>query len=271
MASILLEDTNLDQAESEHGGRLGQVTAAKMTPGFSDPRVPRRKTLPQLPQLVSNGEDAWAAKTSSAVTVVGSSNEVLFSDDVVAPENSTSNFSKSLKHTRKGSAPKIPRRSSKRKSLRPKEVSKQQSVLTYEHPTTPSDVKNVQISSADLPQIPQARPRTGNAGIDVARSIEAMLAAQEALKGPSDSGALRDTVKKHRVKDNRVLTRVKTAINSRLQVRSARKTYDPAGDDLLLDSSVSELRTPDNDFPTDALTSVERRMNEGWLLFRSLK
>ena len=269
MASILLEDTTLDQAESEHGDQLGQITAAKMIPGFSDPGIPRSKTLPQLPQLVFNGDDAWATKISPAVTAVGSSNEDLFSDDALVPENTASNFSKSVKHTRKRSAPPIPRRSSKRKSVRPKEVSKQQSVLTYEHPTTPSssEVNNVHVSCPDLLQMPQARPRTGNAGIDVARSIEAMLAAQEALKGPSNNGTLRDTTKKHRVKNNKVLTRVKTAINGRLQVRSSRKTYDPARDDLLLDSSTSELPTPDNDFSTDALTSVERRMNEGWLLF----
>jgi len=64
---------------------------------------------------------------------------------------------------------------------------------------------------------------------------------------------------------SKVLTKVKTAINNHLLVRSSRKRHDPARDDHLLDSSLNETQelAENAAASVSALTTLEIRMNEG--------
>ncbi len=119
MASMLLDDTTMNQlnTNTEPGRRLSQMAAAE---AYNAGRIELgdSKALPQLPKLVFNGDDAWAMKTAPVVTAAGSSNQMTFNGDM---EPSIGQISTQTgNHSRKGSAPTIPRKSSKRKSARPK-------------------------------------------------------------------------------------------------------------------------------------------------------
>jgi hypothetical protein len=99
---------------------------------------------------------------------------------------------------------------------------------------------------------------------DVNNKVQAMLAATRALKGGTDQALLQGPYlpTKRRLMDNKVLAKMKTAINDRIQVRNPRRR-DSARDDQLLDYSNSELQ--DWEEPL-ALSALEIRLNEGWFL-----
>jgi hypothetical protein len=258
MASMLLEDTDIDQLRTEHGKRLSQIASAKVAPNISSTGLRQSKTLPQLPQLLFNGDDAWAMRTTPVVTAAGSSNEVNFAeDDSMETANPTSNPPKTLKQSSQHSVPAIPRRSSKRKSARP-----------VSHVHTRSPVKYRTSISPPKPElIASTGGSTADAGSRVNQQIEAMLAATNTLKPGHNNVILQGpyvSMKKRRLKDNKVLTKVKTAINDRLQARNGKKRHDPLRDDLLLDNSSSMSQIVDDAVtPSPVLSSVERRLNEG--------
>lgn len=116
MASMLLEDTTINQlnANTEPDRRLSHAAAAKIFNSYS--RADARQDLPQLPRLTFSGDDAWAMQTSPVIAASGNSNQIRFDlddDPLSLPLQPT------LKHNRKGSiAPTIPRKSSKRRSSR---------------------------------------------------------------------------------------------------------------------------------------------------------
>jgi hypothetical protein len=58
LASMLLDDTTLDQMKADPGKRLSRVSTV------NSPSDEESKALPQLPGLIFNGDDAWALKTS---------------------------------------------------------------------------------------------------------------------------------------------------------------------------------------------------------------
>lgn len=109
--------------------------------------------------------------------------------------------------------------------------------------------------------------RAIDAGARVNKQIEAMLAATKALKPSHDNTLFQGPyvpVKKRRLKDNKVFTKVKTAINDRLQAKNSKKRHDSSRDDSLLEHSSSMSQTPDVSFaPSPTVSSVERRLNEG--------
>jgi len=129
MASMLLDDTDIDQPRAEPGRRLSHIATSK---ALSHSSSRDSKTLPQLPQLLFNGDDAWAMRTTPVVTAAGGNNEVHFSfEDEAVPGIHTANIPKPFKQPRKDTTPPIPRRSSKRKSGRPKASSTQLDGLGY--------------------------------------------------------------------------------------------------------------------------------------------
>jgi hypothetical protein len=60
-----------------------------------------------------------------------------------------------------------------------------------------------------------------------------------------------------RLRDNKVLSRVKTVISDHLQARSSKKHHDPIRDELLLDNDINDV-----DDSGSAISSVEIGANE---------
>jgi hypothetical protein len=58
LASMLLDDTTLDQMKADPGKRLSRISIVNSPPDQES------KALPQLPGLLFNGDDAWALRTS---------------------------------------------------------------------------------------------------------------------------------------------------------------------------------------------------------------
>jgi hypothetical protein len=254
MASMLLADTTIDQS---------QAAAPKLMSGIPSQDT---KAIPQLSRLLYNGDDAWAMKVNPVMTAASKANENLFSGNITAAGNDSQ---KLPSHSRNGSAPPIPRKSSKRKSARPPSTylnegpeldDPQFSVLKSKKLARSS------ISHTNHLHAPQAKPSTINA-LDVNSRIEAMVEATRALKPGVGDSMLQGSglpTKKRRFKDSNVLMKMKTAINDRFQVRT-RKYNDPARDNYLLDDTLNEAQMPDEGMSTSnsALSTLEIRMNEG--------
>jgi hypothetical protein len=265
MASILLEDTTIDQLKPESGMRMSQIGTAKVLP--DDPRVGSSdsKVLPQLPQLLFNGDAAWAMNTTPVVTAAGRTNETQFSSESAGQQLYPPTV---FTHARKGSGPPIPRRSSKRKSRRPKNnISNPQPSGSGQKDVASSTVlSKIDISSRrPSTKKPESSP---SQAADINSKIEAMMAATKALKPGTDGVVLQGPfvpTKKRRLRDNKVIAKMKTAFNDRLNSRSIRKRHDSARDDHLLDTSINEVNDFDDDVSVSvsALTALEIRMNEG--------
>jgi hypothetical protein len=269
IASMLLDETTMDQFNGEPGKRLSQIAAAKTFPQPPCSAAQDSKALPQLPQLLFNGDDAWAMRSSPVMTAAGGCNEVQFSAGDEEPDSYPPNLSRQPPHVRKCSAPPLPRRSSKRNSARPKKPdseAKSQATFLQDGPNGSNKQKRLVESDITPPkQIVHPEPKTSTSveAADVNNKIEAMMAATKSLKPSANGNLLHGPVvpdKKRRFKDN-VLVKMKTAINDRLQVRSNRKRHDPARDDHLLDNNLNEM--PEYDEDGSAVSAMEIRMNEG--------
>jgi hypothetical protein len=272
MASLLLNDTTIDQLKAEPGKRLLQIGSSQALTDISSFICDGSKALPQLPQLpqlIFNGDDAWAMKMAPVVTAAGSSNEVHFNGNNGELKPPKPPQHQPAQRARKGSGPPIPRKSSKRKSARPKSTltksrpaigDQQTSTNNYEQPLEGSMV------APSKPQVaPQPKTSTPVDAVEVNKKIEAMMAATRTLKGDAPYHGPFVPSKKRRIKDNKVLVKVKTAINDRLNVRSTKKRLDSLRDDRLLDASFNDVPDYDDDHSIsgNALTAMEIRMNEG--------
>lgn len=277
LASMLLDDTTMDQlnTNTEPGRHLSQAAAAEVFNNAGRVGSGDGKTLPQLPKLLFNGDDAWALKTAPVVTAAGGSNQMSFNVDVdplsMHPVN----------HTRKGSAPAIPRKSSKRRSGRPKsqfhiadrKSDLEASRLAYTHAnlmtvpdystlTLSREALKARISPPKPIDFPSSKPFDGTTNIN--DKVQAMLAATTALKG--DDGNMNTfpgpklPPKKRRIGENNVLAKMKNVLNDRLQGRSSRKR-----EDRLLDESTNECQDFRDEISASAaaLTTLDIRMNEG--------
>lgn len=112
---------------------------------------------------------------------------------------------------------------------------------------------------------PAAPSRSVDASV-INGKIQAMLEATNALKPVSESALNGPSIatKKRRLKDNKVLSKMKAAFNDRLGSRSGKKSHDPARDDRLLDMSINDLPENGEEATLSALTStLEIRLNEG--------
>ncbi|KAL2073756.1 hypothetical protein VTL71DRAFT_11082 [Oculimacula yallundae] len=267
MASMLLDDTNMDQLRPEGGKRMSQTAASKAMPGYPRTESQDGKSLPQLPQLTFNGDDAWAMRLAPAQTAAGMTNQVEFSEDDAQPANFLNRLSA---QTRKSSAPVIPRKSSKRRSGRPKSTAGHSQLHAHSGDrrsiANPSGQTLNAIASSSQPS-GQSQPKgTGFVAADINGKIEAMISATKALKPGSEGTVLHGPLapgKKRHLVGNKVLTKMKTAINDRLGGKGARKR-DSMINDRLLDPAVNEVQ----DFEEDTLasggaaTALELRMNE---------
>ncbi|KAL5324515.1 hypothetical protein ACEPPN_009061 [Leptodophora sp. 'Broadleaf-Isolate-01'] len=266
MASILLDDTTIDQLRPEGGKRMSQSAASKALPGFPHNDSQDGKNLPQLPKLIFNGDDAWAMRTAPVVTAAGTSNQMEFGDDNNQPSSFLNRFSA---HARKSSIPDIPRRSSKRRSGRPKSTISQPRAEAGDRRSVANPSRQTLKSSISPPR-PNEHPQPQQSGFvaaDVNGKIEAMISATKALKPGSEGTLLLGPLvptKKRRLVDNKVLTKMKTAINDRFSGRSARKR-DSMINDKLLDTSLNEAQDFEEELSASAiaLTTMELRMNEG--------
>lgn len=72
--------------------------------------------------------------------------------------------------------------------------------------------------------------------------------------------------KKRRLKDNKVIAKMRTAINGRLTSRGDRKRHDSVRDDHLLDQSLNELH--DEEDLSNAVSNIDIRLNEGKILLK---
>lgn len=94
--------------------------------------------------------------------------------------------------------------------------------------------------------------------------VQAMMAATNALKG-NVSGKIHPgpfvPSKKRRLQDNKVIVKVRTAINERLNGRSNKNRHDPARDDHLLDSDLNEMQ--DDEELSQFVSAMDIRLNEG--------
>ncbi|EPE34537.1 hypothetical protein GLAREA_10231 [Glarea lozoyensis ATCC 20868] len=278
MADALLNDTTLEQPKIDPGRRLSQIGLTLGNSGISTPRTieddnsdtrhnrNNNKDLPQLPAFIFNGDDAWAMRTSPVVTAAGNSNLTRFSMDVPPTPPAKTEYS----HNRKGSAPAIPRRSSKRKSSRSKS-----NITSPQKPNgghvRGSSSKNKLSKSFSTPMVmnvsapvnqSEATSSSVNAQ-DINGKIAKMLQATQALKGSSSESALYQgpmvPSKKRRIKDNRVLVRVKTVFNHQMQSRNGKRPHDPVRDDRLLDPSVNNAA----EVVPELISPAQMRINEG--------
>ncbi|EHL00050.1 hypothetical protein M7I_4132 [Glarea lozoyensis 74030] len=174
-------------------------------------------------------------------------------------------------HNRKGSAPAIPRRSSKRKSSRSKS-----NITSPQKPNgghvRGSSSKNKLSKSFSTPMVmnvsapvnqSEATSSSVNAQ-DINGKIAKMLQATQALKGSSSESALYQgpmvPSKKRRIKDNRVLVRVKTVFNHQMQSRNGKRPHDPVRDDRLLDPSVNNAA----EVVPELISPAQMRINEAY-------
>ncbi|KAH7407885.1 hypothetical protein BKA64DRAFT_433898 [Cadophora sp. MPI-SDFR-AT-0126] len=265
MASILLDDTTMDQLRPEGGKRMSQSAASKALPGLRT-ESQDGKSLPQLPKLIFNGDDAWALRTAPVVTAAGTSNQIEFSESSPQPSTFLHRISA---HARKSSIPEIPRRSSKRRSGRPKstvvpprpEAGDRRSVAHNSRQTLKNSISPPRPSDSSQPK------QSGFVAADVNNKIEAMISATKALKPGSEGAVLLGPLvptKKRRLVDNKVLTKMKSALNDRFNGRTAKKR-DSMLNDKLLDASLNEVQDFEEELSISAiaLTTMELRMNEG--------
>jgi hypothetical protein len=282
IACALLDDTTLDQLKVDPGRRLSQIGLTHGNSGMSTPRTieddnsdtnrnrNNNKDLPQLPALTFNGDDVWAMRTSPVVTAASNSNLTRFSMNL--PPTPPANFAKNeYSHNRKGSAPAIPRRSSKRKSSRSKS-----NITSPQKPNgghvRGSASKNKLSKSFSTPMVmnvsaPMNQSEATSSSVnaqDINGKIAKMLEATQALKGSSSESALLQgplvPSKKRRIKDNRVLVRVKTVFNNQMQSRSVKRPHDPVRDDPLLDPSTNDGA----EVVAELVSPAQMRLNEGW-------
>ncbi|PVH80623.1 hypothetical protein DL98DRAFT_654570 [Cadophora sp. DSE1049] len=265
VASILLDDTTLDQLRPEGGKRMSQSAASKALPGLRT-ESQDGKNLPQLPKLIFNADDAWAMRTAPVVTAAGTSNQMEFDVDNPRPSTFLNRLSA---HARKSSIPEIPRRSSKRRSGRPKsavgppraEAGDRRSVAHTSRQTLKNSISPPRAGDSSQPK------QSGFVAEDVNNKIEAMIAATKALKPGSEGTVLLGPLvptKKRRLVDNKVLTKMKTALNDRFNGRNGKKR-DSMLNDKLLDASLNEVQDFEEELSISAiaLTTMELRMNEG--------
>jgi hypothetical protein len=256
MANMLLEDTTIDQFESDHGQSASQIAAVRMLPSISSQNM---RVLPQLPELHFNN-DAWAMNANTVVAAAGNVNEIQPFGGTNAPGNYHQKLST---RSRKGPAPPIPGKSSKRKSARPMATDCKERAEPGNRQSDGANSKKIAKGSISPPKyidVPQAKPSAFN-DTNVSNKIEAMLEATKALKPGTCDHMLQGPhlpTKKHRLKDSNVIMKMKTAINDHIQARVSKRSYDPARDDYLLDDALNETQTNDK-----AMSTMEIRMNEG--------
>ncbi|KAM3072331.1 hypothetical protein ACMFMG_009140 [Clarireedia jacksonii] len=262
-ASELLDDTDTDQLRGDQGIGLSQSATTRALPQYHL-GPPADKALPKIPSLIFNDDDAWALKAASVVTAAGSSNDIRFSDDSASREH-LQNTGQPLSHSRKSSAPPIPRRSSKRRvalskeflpqrrssievqgiTRKPPQSSLQQSTMKQASQNSTSKPANSTFSAADAIALNQTMAR---------------IAAANASIKPQQQPLVVE--KKRRLKGNKVFSKMKTVLSDRIR---RKKQSDANQEDSLPDSPLVGPPILLDQWPRESgsLSDMEIILNEG--------
>jgi hypothetical protein len=261
-ASELLDDTDSDQLRGDQGIGLSQSATTKVLPQYQLGR-PVDKPLPKLPSLVFHDDDAWAFKATSVITAAGSSHDTRFSNDSASREH-LQDTRKPLAHSRKGSAPPIPRRSSKRRISPCKEVkphprsSSEVQGITRKPP--PSSDKQSAATQAARNSTSKPSQSTFSAADAIAlNETMARIAAANASIKPQQESLV--TEKKRKLRGNKVFSKMKTALSDRIR----RKNQGANQEDSLLDSPLVEPPILLDQWPreSESLSDMEIVFSEG--------
>lgn len=263
MASMLLDNTTMNELTGEPGKRLSQLGSAQILPHIPRGTYTPDKPSPQLPQLLFNGNDVWAAMSSPVMTAAGNKNVTDFMSDADELDSCPPPVSKEPAHMRKSSAPPLPRKSSKRKPRQPSQKEDIPNQIHKDENKRQNEPRKLSKMMQQDPGTPPTETRNEMASIspiDVNQKIEAMLKASRDLK-PMDGGfANESTAIKKGIKENKVLQRMKNAINERINDKDWKKRHGSATNTHLLDLDLSQL----SDFEeVSTVSAIDRRINEG--------
>ena len=217
----------------------------------------RSTTMPQLPVLQRDGDDDWKSMRNSFAPAAKSSNDLELSfDDSIDPISKDLGPSNVAEHSRKPSAPIIPRRSSKRRSDRP-----QHQANVQPRPSITSRTGDIQISGPTLIETPRPTPLTGNRALDIENKIKAMLEASETLKAGSGAPPKPSLPDKRMFRD-KMMFKVKSAFN--LNISETSHQASPLNTSLISNAASTE----EGDFELTSegdkvVSSADRRVNEG--------
>lgn len=272
MASMLPDDTAMNQMAAEPGKRLSNLVSAKILPLPPRQAFFRDKALPQLPpQLSFGGGDEWATRSYpvTATAEISSDGDPLCYEE--EPDSCPPPVFRQPAHLRKGSAPPLPRKSSKRTSRQRegKEIAEVQSSRgDNKRQLEPRKLSKIaqQNSECQSPSKKDESLRSNSAALpDVSQQIEAMMVASRTLKPLGDNSVNESpaTSKKSGMRGNGVLSKMKFALTERFQDKGLKKHHYLAKNEHLLDPNLSQLADYDEEAST--ISAMELRINEGWL------
>jgi hypothetical protein len=271
LASMLLDDTTMNQLAGEPGKRLSKLGSAKILPQPIGQAFFHDKALPQLPKLSFSGNDEWTTRSYPVATAAGISSEADPLNDEEELDSCPPPVSRQPAHSRKGSAPPLPRKSSKRSSRQ-----REQRDLIEVQNSRGGDKRQLerrkimkmtnQNIEGQLPLTAETQPQRSVPTVlpDVSQQIESMLVASRTLK-PRESNSMTVSPvvsKKNGMKGNGVLSKMKMILNGHFHDKGLRKHLYAAKNEHLLDPNLSQL--PDYDEEASTISAIELRMNEGW-------
>jgi hypothetical protein len=264
MASRLLDDTTANEINGEPGKRFSMMGPAKNLTQLQRKIPSDGKPLPQLPQLLFNGDDVWAMRSSPVVTAAGMSNQADFIPEDNNPDSCPPPVGRVPTHRRKASAPPLPRKSSKRKPRR-------MGSSGQTHKQRSKDANKEQIEFQKLtktvePSLMDNDMTRGSAFFesqDSSQQAVATMAASKALKSVDESTDSENLTKprKSRSKGTNVLAKMKHAINERLHDSGLKKRQYRMSNEHLLSMEFSQL--PEYDEEASTISPIEKRINEG--------
>jgi hypothetical protein len=266
MASMLLDDTTMNELQRETGKRLSQTGPAKVLPQLPREVPSRHKALPRLPQLLFNGDDAWVLASRNAIVARDIVHEgyVTFSGEDEL-DSCPPPVSREPIHARASSAPTLPRKSSRRRRQNSEHLElRDRGEKSRQQPEIRKLTKTMQQTVGSPPQLNSGDAISSNAAQPAAnRQINNMLAASRALKPPDDSLLSETSIasKKSRNKRNGVLSKMRNAINERLHDKRLKKHSQSPKSEQLQDSNSSKWS--DYEDGPSAVSAMELRLNEG--------
>jgi hypothetical protein len=266
MASMLLDDTTMSELQGEIGKRLSQAGSAKILPQLPQEVPSRHKALPQLPQLLFNGDDAWALASRNAIVArdIVHGGYVTFSDEEEL-DSCPPPVSREPIHARTSSAPTLPRKSSRRRCQNSEHLKLKDRGENSRQQLEIRNLTKMTQQTVGFPlQLNHGEAISSNAVQPaVNRQINNMLAASKALKPPDDSLLSESSVasKKSRNKRKGALSKMRNAINERLHDNRLKEHSQSPKSEQLLDSNLSKWS--DYEDGPSAVSAMALRLSEG--------
>ena len=269
-ASMLLDYMAMNELQGEPRKRLSRTMSAKILPQHPREVFYRNKALPQLPKLLPNGDDAWAITSRQVITTRDTAHDkyVTF-DDEGELDSFPPPVSRELTLARKGSAPPLPRKSSKGRSRNPEQRELKNIRVENRQQSEPRKLTKMEQQSVRSP----LRENRGEALLSsfsaqqvMNKQIDNTLVASKAFK-PMVKGLLSESpaaLKKRGNKGNSVLSMMKNAISECPHEKSLKKCSQAPKNEQLLDSSLSQL--PYYMEEPSTVNALELRTNNGEFL-----